>query len=703
MKKPKENLSPDGMNLDWRDTSSSAGFIEYWLVLVKYRYLILGTVLLVLLLNGIRVYSQKSVYHAESAIEVKPDQQNLGYTALTFINTQMKVATSREVADKVVDRVGQETALQWIGRSPSENPKKVYTKAELAQPLLSKISPNTLEETFIITIGAEAIKPEYAAALANTWAETLIDYNRESEVKSSHLTQEALEKQVKRLQKSIVEKEGKLAQMADTAQVQVLDQQLNVVAQRVDRLNQEVMQAQNELVDKQAKLHQIQGTSPEGLSEVQGNSSVQGLKSTCNQAEQEYVEKSKVFKPDYPGMQQIKVKRDQACEAYRREVNSLYARVLQQARADVNATSAKQGALKSQFNTARPELKDSKTADYLLLKGEIDNERKLLEQLSQQKQTAQLTTEPGGMQLSSLMRIVDYATPPRASVRPRRLQSMALALLMGLIAGTGLALAMNFMDTKVHSHEDIERNTSLRFLTFIPEMEKEIDEQMNRNAFRFLNKFVSAQKFKDGHPRILLVTSAEAGEGKSFVASNLAISTALEGKRVILFDMDVHRPTVHRAFDISRKPGMGDLLSNSSNPNFDKYPRVHKCLSVVPGGDGMTQHLVSGLESPRVDEILQAAAREYDCVILDTGPMLITPETLTIAQKVDGVILVIRSNQTPIRILRMTEEVFRKMKIRVLGVVLNRVSLTDKASYYHYNNPYRHYYTYYNLPIAKEK
>lgn len=701
MKKAKENRSPDGMNLDWRETSSSAGFTEYWLVLVKYRYLILGTVLLVLLVNGIRVYSQKSVYHAESAIEVKPDQQNLGYTALTFINTQMKVATSREVADKVVDRVGQETALQWIGRNPSQNPKKVYTKAELAQPLLSKISPNQLEETFILTIRAEATKPEHAAALANTWAETLIDYNRDTEIKSSEVTEEALEKQVKRLQKSIVEKEGKLAQMADTAQVQVLDQQLNVVAQRVERLNQEVMQAQNDLVDKQAKLHQIQGTSPEALSEVQG--AVQGLKSACNQAEQEYVEKSKVFKPDYPGMQQIKVKRDQACESYRREVNSVYRRVLEQARADLNATSAKQSALKSQYNTARPELKDSKTADYLLLKGEIENERKLLEQLSQQKQTEQLTTQSGGMQLTSLMRIVDYATPPRASIRPRRLQSMALALLMGLIAGTGLALALNFMDTKVHSHEDIARNTSLRFLTIIPEMEKEIDEQMNRNAFRFLNKFVSAQKFKDGHPRILLVTSAEPGEGKSFVASNLAISTALEGKQVILFDMDVHRPTVHRAFDISRKPGMGDLLSSSSNPNFDKYPRVHKCLSVVPGGDGMTQHLVSGLESPRVDEILQAAAREYDCVILDTGPMLVTPETLTIAQKVDGVILVVRTNQTPIRILRMTEEVFRKTKIRVLGVVLNRVSLTDKASYYHYNNPYRHYYTYYNLPIAREK
>jgi capsular exopolysaccharide synthesis family protein len=491
--------------------------------------------------------------------------------------------------------------------------------------------------------------------------------------------------------------------MASTAQVRILGDQLNVAAQRVERLNQEVLEAQNELLNKQAKLNQIKGTSPEGLSEVQMNSSVSTLKQTCNAAEQEYAEKSKIYKPDYPGMQQSKVKRDQACGAYRREVNFLYGKVLQQAQADVNATAAKQSTLKSQFNTAGPEVKGGKIGDYELLKGEVENERKLLEQLSQQRQTAQLTTESGGMQLNALMRIVDYATPPRASVRPRRVQSMTLAFLFGLLGGTGLALLINFLDTKVHSHEDIEKNTSFRFLTFIPEMEKEVDEQMNRNAFRFLNKFLFAQKLKDGRPKILLVTSAEPAEGKSFVASNLAITIALEGKSVVLFDMDVHRPTVHRAFDISRKPGMGDLLMNSSNPDFEKYPRIHKHLTVVPGGDGVTQHLVTSLEGPRLDQILQAAAREYDCVILDTGPMLVTPETLTIAQKVDGVILVVRSNQTPVRILRMTEEVFRKMKIRVLGVVLNRVSLTDLGSYYHYNNPYRHYYSYYNLPIAKDQ
>ncbi len=519
-------------------------FWEYWRMIVKYKACIIVIALIVIAGNAIRVFLQESVYFAKADIEIRLSrlavgeqvyEQNFSYTAASLLNTQMTVAKSRAVAEIVVKRLGQQKAAELL--TVLKSPDTTWTTEKLVNIFLSQAVTQQVEDTLIISLGVESTSPKSAAELANVWAQSLIDFNRETEIQFSLSTSEAIAKQAKRLQESVNQKEAKLAQIAGSAQVQVLDQQLNVTLNNVEGLNQQLQEVQKELVEKRASLQRVQRTSPEALVEVMGNATVGPLVQSCSLAAQEYEQNSKIFKPDWPGLQQLKAKKEQACAQRDREVQNQYQKLLEQSTAELSAIQSKEYALKQEFKDTRGVINDlnNKTSEYQTLKADLENERQLLNQLLQQKQTAELS-EAGGMQSGTIMRIVESAIPSATPIRPMRAQSILMSVLVGLVLGFGVAFLLNFLDVKVHSHEDIERTTNYRFLTFIPDMENESHVGIEQNAFRYLTKHLSSLNTSERPPRIILVTSPEPKEGKTFIASNLALTEVSKGRRTLLID-----------------------------------------------------------------------------------------------------------------------------------------------------------------------
>jgi len=683
-------------------SSTLALISEYWRIIQKRWYLIVGLTLLLAAANTWRVFHEQSVYSAAVSIEVRPAKLALGeqavepnssYTAQSFVNTQLTVARSRAVADVVLQRLGEKKVAEILDREPP-NPKKNGQREALIDAMVADLETDQLKETFIITIAVESTSPQSAALLANTWAQSLMSFNRESEIQFNQDTGEALSKQVERLQVSIKEKEAKLTNIAGSSQINVLDQQLNVTMQGLTDQNTQLLAVQKEVIDKQSNLRRIQSTDPKALPEVMGNSAVVSLQQVCTQAEQQFAEQSKIFKPDWPGLQQLKSKKEEACNQLDREIQVAYGKILQQVNGDVEATKSKEASLRHDFAASNEQIQDlnKKTSDYQSLKADLDNEKKMLDQMLERRQTAQLT-EAGGMQGSTLMRIVEMATPPHDPVRPKRLQSIAISILLGLGLGLGVAFGMNLLHLKVHSHEEIERITNYRFLAFIPDMEQEKHVGIEQNAFRYLAKHLSTIKFANLPARVIMVTSPEPKEGKTFISSNLVLTQVSRGKRTLLIDTDIHRPSIHSTFQVPLSPGLADLLTESGTPDFETFPRPSTNLTIVPAGEGNTEVLSSILENTRFSEIIRAALREYDQVIVDSGPLLVTPETLSVAQHTDGLILVVRNDYTSIRALKVASDLLDNLQIRVLGVIMNRANPKDANSFYHY---YRlHAYSYY--------
>ncbi|GBC84974.1 Tyrosine-protein kinase ptk [bacterium HR11] len=687
---------------------------DYWFIVMRHRGVVVAVTLGAVFLTGIWVLVQKPVYRALAVIEVRPERFDIGspifqpmmpFTVETFMNTQMNIAQSRAVARMVLSRLDPKriVSLLQLGRPPKGD---TWTEEALIKLLQERVYARSKRQTFLMEIGVEAPSPEASAVLTNAWAESLIEFNRQMEIQMSQTTGEALAEQIQQLQRSIAEKEAQLARLAQTAQVQVLDQQINVAKQRMETINQRILEAQNELVEKLADLRRVQTSAPEALPEIRNNPALQKLQETCAKAEQEYAEKARIFKPDWPGLKQLAIQRDEACSGYRQQARALHQRLIQSAEAEVNAVRDKERRLREEFDSIRAEIDklNKAAADYQTLKAELENQRRLLDMMTERRQQAQIAGA-GNIQMSALMRLIEQAQPPKQHIRPRRLLSLTLALVLGLMGGVGLAFVLHHLDDKIHSHEDIRQVVDYPFLTFIPDMEKEKDTRMVQNAFRFLQGYVWMTQNSGPPVRVLMVTSPQPGEGKTFVAVNLARTLAQAKKRVLLVETDIHVPKFHQIFNVSRRPGLLDLRGQETPPAWDLFPAVNEYLIVIPSGAtghrrGEASPTLEGLDIRR---LIQQALETFDYVILDTPPILAVPEALRLVRDVQSIILVVQSGHTTRPALQMAAEQLARIEAPVLGVVLNRVDLTSKYSYYTYYYPYRYYYSYYLRPEESPK
>ncbi len=180
-----------------------------------------------------------------------------------------------------------------------------------------------------------------------------------------------------------------------------------------------------------------------------------------------------------------------------------------------------------------------------------------------------------------------------------------------------------------------------------------------------------AQREKD--TRLLMVTSAMPGEGKSLTAANLAMTLSLYGRRVLLIDADVHRPTLHDLFNVSNSQGLLDGLATRADtpmPLIDVAPN----LSLLPSGSSDAEPM-SLLISDRMRQLLRDAAQTFDWVIVDTAPVCLVSDAHVLAGLVPAVVLVIRANAT--RHELVSSAVATLGRERILGVVLNCVDERD--------------------------
>jgi capsular exopolysaccharide synthesis family protein len=175
-------------------------------------------------------------------------------------------------------------------------------------------------------------------------------------------------------------------------------------------------------------------------------------------------------------------------------------------------------------------------------------------------------------------------------------------------------------------------------------------------------------------PRLLVFTSAAAGDGKTTVVSNLGIALAEIGRKVLIIDADLRRPRQHKLFDVSNDAGLSTLLkSQESEPDaWTGLVRDTKIpgLWILPSGPA-TQAAANLLYSPRLTELLPRLKREYDMVLIDTPPALQMTDARVLGRMVDAVILVARAGQTTRDALVAASKRFGEDRIRVIGTILN--------------------------------
>jgi receptor protein-tyrosine kinase len=223
---------------------------------------------------------------------------------------------------------------------------------------------------------------------------------------------------------------------------------------------------------------------------------------------------------------------------------------------------------------------------------------------------------------------------------------------------------------------------------------------MTAEAFRVVLTSILFSNENGNRPRVLVVTSPGPGEGKTTVATNLAISMAEIGRRVLLVDADLRRPRIHTLFELPNDVGLTSLLQSTSLEKADVDGMIRRTpvasLYALPSGPA-TSAAANLLFSPVMSLLLQRFRNEYDMVIVDTPPSLQMPDARVVAREADAVVLVFRSGRTTRDAALATAQRFAEDQTRILGTILNDWNpSTAPNGYYgyykgYYAKSYKHY------------
>lgn len=293
--------------------------------------------------------------------------------------------------------------------------------------------------------------------------------------------------------------------------------------------------------------------------------------------------------------------------------------------------------------------------------------------------------------------VVEPAVPSTDPIRPRVLSNTLLAAVVGAMLSLGIVFLIEYLDDTIKGPDEIAQDTGLSMLGMIATIEGEtiperlVTQRMPRSpvaeAFRVLRTNLSFSAV-DGGLRSLMVSSASPSEGKSTTAANLAIAMAQSGKRVILVDADLRRPTQHKAFSAGNELGLTAALLDGA-----RCVTEHCQETATPG----LRLLTSGplppnpselLNSQRMHEVLARLQAEADIVIVDSPPVLSVADACILAAQVDGALLVVKANETRRDALVQAVVGLQKTEGNLLGVVMNQLRANGRGYYYYQNYSY---------------
>ena len=284
--------------------------------------------------------------------------------------------------------------------------------------------------------------------------------------------------------------------------------------------------------------------------------------------------------------------------------------------------------------------------------------------------------------------IVDPAVTPEPDSFLQSIMTFVLVLVVGLIAGIGLAFLIENLDPRLHSSEEITNITGLKILGHIPFDKQKQNNQYLVSEFPYNEAFrrlrVNLLKITEGNEiKTLMLTSSQPQEGKTTLSANLAISLYETGRRILLIDGDFHQPALHEIFEISNEFGLSNVLQGSM-PSSDAIQKSDfdglDILSSGPNYSYTTELLEPSRISPLFDELM----KEYDLILVNAPPYLGIADAVQLSPSMDGIILVAMRGMVRADALQATCLELTNNEANLLGVIINNDNSLIPGEYYKY-------------------
>jgi polysaccharide biosynthesis transport protein len=491
-----------------------------------------------------------------------------------------------------------------------------------------------------------------------------------------------------------------------------LEERLSMSRTAIRRLSDRLNDIQGELVQIGSWRQLIDQGRTDHLDPVVESEVIADLERRLLDANTEYTSLSERFLDDYPAVQEVQSR----INRLEQEIETRKQTIVNNIVGRYDNLRAQETALEEAITQREMEILNlnERAVQYNILQREFQTNRELYDGLLQRMKEIGVAA---GVQENNIA-VIERAQIAGAPFKPNLPRNLALAVVLGLMGGVGLALLLEFLDGSVRRVEDIERMVDRPVLGMVPLVKLKGRDGKTRKqrpstvhkpehsiahysaikpksgvseAFRSLRTSLSFST-PEGMPRTLMITSASMGEGKTTAAINLATVLAQNGSRVLLIDADLRKPRVHREFNCLRSPGLTNriaLYENTGSDNSAIHATHVNNMFIMPAGNS-TPSPAEMLSSERLAKVIDGCKRAFDHIVIDAPPTLGLADSLILSRQSDGVVFVAMAGQTGKENFRVSMKRLAQVQAPVLGVVLNGVDL-DSPEYAYYSSYYYNY------------
>jgi capsular exopolysaccharide synthesis family protein len=720
--------------LPWDQVPREPHLLDYFIILRKHQWLVLTFLLTVVTVVTIASFKTKPVYQAAARVEVDREAQNIvpfqdpnsygEYVDMeNYIETQSKILQSETLALQTIKALdlgrypefgGTANSLTWAhGAGASRRP--AILGAFLGRLLVQRV-PNSR----LIEVQFEAEDPQLAAQVVNTHLQSYIELNFRSKYDATTQASNWLSGELEELRIKVEKSEDTRIAYERQNQIWQIDEKQDITTQKLADLSKVVTEAQTALAEKEALYRMAASGNVDALPATRENGVIQDLLKRKTELDVNYSEASHQYGPNYPKVLRLAAQQREVEEDLAKARKTVIESVQQEFATAHQRVELLQQALDKQKAEANGLAE--KLVQYHILQHDAQSNKALYDGLLQKLKEAGITA---GLR-SSNIRVVDPALAPSSPSRPQKARNILLAILVGLVGGVGLALFREYLDNTVKSPDDIETLTGLPSLAVVPSLAGlnghhgrlsrvsresrpqgtagarvellSYDQPKSQisEAFRALRTSLLLSQ-AEHPPQVILVTSALPREGKTTVAVNLAVTLAQLGDRTLLLDSDLRKPGIRRALNlmIGKESGLSSYLAGVSTLDevIMPHPTIKNLEALTTGP--VPPSPADLLSSYRMREAITELRRRYKFIVIDSPPIMAATDAVILSSLSDGVLLVVRSGETPKEAFTRTRDLLAAVKSRLLGVVLNAVDSSAPDYYYSYRYyPYAYGYGY---------
>jgi capsular exopolysaccharide synthesis family protein len=683
------------------------------------------------------VFQLPNIYESRAVIQVEQKEKKIlkgdnivedASSNVDFVNSVVQALTSRNVLLRVIKANNLQNNPDF---AKPRSDGKPYTDSQLVLLMEKKVEVKLRRLTRLIDVTVKDKDPEMACTLARSVVSEFLKEGFEQRLSVTHVADNYLQQEADKLKIKLEKSEQELQAYKEKHNAVSLEQSQNIIVDKLKDVSSAVTEAKNARIKLESDLEQLTraGGKSDDLMRISSVAALPEVASARDAYQKSFTEFSSM-KERYLQKHPKFIAAKEQLDTLRSNLEEAVAKageILSKQYESAKETEAKLQASQKEQETQALEL-NKLSIPYNVLAREVETDRALYESVvSRMKETG----ISSGVETAPY-RVIEEPLVPSKPSSPHRLKDIVLAFIFLFASSIGFLLVSDALRSSIRSVDQAENLTGLPVLAAIPDQKQSFtdvvlsslqrdkkergrvvphrdrDENGMRTytiapvddpqsllseAYRTLRASITLLGPKE-QTRTLLFTSAVPAEGKTFTSINTAVTFALQGEKVLIVDADMRRPSVH--FGLlggEERIGLSDLLSGQSTLDEVIGSTPVEGLSIITAGRRAPNPAELIVQSD-IPALFEKFLQRFDRVIIDSAPVNAVSDSLHLAGPAKNVILVIRSESTPSRMVQRAVNQVRKTGTRMAGIALNRIRVGGGYGYYYYHYYGAGYYNY---------